>query len=85
MKTIHLLVLPVALSVLATTIYADTEIVDGITWTYTLSNGEASIGGGSSSSTAVPTETRGAVTIPSTLGGCPVTSIGNSAFEGCSG
>ena len=85
MKTIHLLVLPVALSVLATTIYADTEIVDGITWTYTLSNGEASIGGGSSSSTAVPTETPGAVTIPSSLGGCPVTSIGNSAFYSCSG
>ena len=60
-----------------------TETVNGITWTYTVSNGEASVGGGSG--TAVPTATTGAITIPSTLGGYPVTTIGYSAFRGCSG
>ena len=56
----------------------------GITWTYTVSNGKASLGGGSSSSTAVPTSTTGAITIPSSLGGCPVTGIGQYAFYNCS-
>ena len=61
-----------------------TETVNGITWTYTISNGEASVGGGYSSSTVVPSPTSGAIVIPSTLGGRPVTSIGSYAFSGCS-
>ena len=65
--------------------FADTEVVDGITWTYTVSNGGASVGGGSSSSTAVPTSTTGVITIPSSLGGKPVTGIGAGAFINCSG
>ena len=65
--------------------YADTEIVDGITWTYTVANGVASVGGGSRNLTAIPTSTYGAITIPSTLGGYTVTSIGDYAFNGCSG
>ena len=66
--------------------FADTEVVDGITWTYTVSNGKASVGGGSySGSTAVPKSTTGAITIPSSLGGNPVTSIGYGAFYGCTG
>ncbi len=65
--------------------YADTETVNGITWTYTVSNGEASLGGGTTSSTAVPTSTTGTITIPSKLGGYPVTSIGDYAFYRCSG
>ncbi|MBQ6010155.1 MAG: leucine-rich repeat protein, partial [Kiritimatiellae bacterium] len=64
---------------------AATETVDGITWTYTVANGVASIGGDSSSSTAVPTSTSGSIAIPSTLGGYPVTCIGSEAFYGCSG
>ena len=65
---------------------ADTETVGGITWTYTIfSNGEVSIGGGSSFSTAVPKSTSGQLIIPSTLGGKPVTSIGEYAFCDCSG
>ena len=59
---------------------AATETVNGITWTYTVSNGEASLGGGSSSSRAVPTSTTDAITIPSKLGGYRVTSIGDYAF-----
>ena len=64
---------------------ADTATVNGITWTYTISNGEASLGGDSSSSPAVPNSTAGALALPSTLGGCPVTSIGRYAFHYCSG
>ena len=64
---------------------ADTARVNGIEWTYTVSNGEASLGGGSSSSTAVPDSTEGTLSIPSVLGGKPVTSIGSSAFYNCSG
>lgn len=68
----------------ASGVRADTETVDGIEWTYTISNGAASVGGGSWNSPAVSTSTSGAITIPSTLGGYPVTGIGESAFNGCS-
>ena len=45
---------------------------------YSVSNGEAEI-------TDCDTSISGAITIPSTLGGYPVTSIGSSAFYNCSG
>ena len=51
------------------------------TWenlTYEVSNGEAKI-------TDCSTSISGAYTIPSTLGGYPVTSIGDSSFDGCTG
>ena len=60
--------------------YAETEMVNGITWTYTVSNGKASL-----VQRAVPQSTTGAITIPTTLGGNPVTSIESYAFSGCSG
>ena len=59
---------------------ADTEIVDGITWNYTVKDGFASVG-----YQDIPASTLGAITIPSTLGGYPVTSIGVRAFYCCSG
>ena len=62
---------------------ADTETVDGIIWNYVVSGGKATIYNGSRA--AIPTSTSGAVTIPSSLGGKPVTSIGGWAFYGCSG
>ena len=65
--------------------HADTTIVDGITWTYTVVGDVVSVGGGTSSSTAVPKATIGAITIPSMLGDKPVESIGPYAFYGCSG
>ena len=42
-------------------------------YTYTVTNGEATVTGYLGADTAV--------TVPSTLGGCPVTSIGNNAFQ----
>ena len=45
-------------------------------WQYTVSNGQAEL-------TGYVTKPTGAVTIPSTLGGYPVTSIGNDAFRAC--
>jgi len=64
-------------------LFADTEEVDGIAWTYSTKDGQSVIQGGRS--TAVPTSTVGAIEIPSSLGGCPVTGIGKSAFNGCNG
>ena len=58
-------------------VQAATEMVDGITWTYTVSNGKASLGYDNGyCSAAIPSSSTGAITIPSTLGGYPVTSIG---------
>ncbi|MBR4189147.1 MAG: hypothetical protein IKQ55_04220 [Kiritimatiellae bacterium] len=52
---------------------ADTEMVDGVKWTYTVSGGEASVGTGEySGARAVPESTTGAIAISSTLGGNPV-------------
>ena len=71
------------LAVITRGILAATAYVDGLNWTYTVANGVASLGGGSSTSTAVPTSTTGAITIPESLGGYPVKSVGDSAFSQC--
>lgn len=54
---------------------AETAIIDGVTWSYSVSNGKATITSGT-------TPCVGEMTVPETLGGCPVTAIGNSAFNG---
>ena len=67
---------------------AETEVINGIEWTYTVSNGKASIGHKNpytSAEPAIPQSTVGTLVIPSILGGCPVTSIRAYAFSGCSG
>lgn len=61
--------------------HAATETVNGIKWTYTVSNGKAAIGDGSSSS--ISTTIEGSITAPSFLGGCLVTSIKQYAFKDC--
>ena len=66
----------------ATSAFADTCTVDGIKWTFTVSNGKASLGSGLT--TAVPTSTTGSISIPTSLNGFPVTSIGSHAFYCCS-
>ncbi len=67
---------------------ADTETVGGYTWTYRINGDEAEIYGTYHSytyTTAASPKPTGAVTIPSILGGKPVTIIGEYAFYNCSG
>lgn len=70
-------------ALIASAVKAYTEVVDGIEWTYTISNGEVSLGSGDWRNTAIPQTTSGVVNIPSSLGGYPVTSIGEYAFFRC--
>ena len=65
---------------------AVTETVDGVAWTYRVTNGEASIGCGLCLCPAIDDSClpSTAITIPSFLGGCKVTSIGEWAFHKCS-
>ena len=66
-----------------------TEIVEGIEWTFMVEGGKASVGCQDVhrfvEQLAVPQEITGAIEIPSTLGGCLVTSIGFHAFWECEG
>ena len=55
---------------------ADTQVIGGIEWTYSIDGVAATIG-------AIPTSTAGAIEIPATLGGCPVTRIAAGAFADC--
>ena len=58
-----------------------TTIANGVTWTYTLENGEASLGSGEYyGASAIPYSTTGDLNIPSTLDGYPLTRIGAYAF-----
>ena len=66
--------------VLPLSAFADTETVDGIEWNYMVMEGENEVWVGNDgyfgeSRRAVPTSTTGAITIPSRLGGHPVTCI----------
>ena len=63
---------------------AETETVGGYTWTYRINGDTAEIYNDPYSAVISPSPT-GTVTIPTTLGGKPVTSIGDSAFSRCSG
>lgn len=53
-------------------LYADTELIDGVTWSYTQSGGEATVTGA--------TPCAGDMVVPETLGGATVTRIGDRAF-----
>lgn len=77
-------IIPICIVLMTSVDYAATQYVNGITWTYTVANGKASIGDGSSASRAVSVLTSGGVTIPDSLGGCPVASIRSCAFDNCS-
>jgi len=58
---------------------------NGIVWHYRVSGGKATLVNDEAESDAsvIPESTRGAVTVPSKLGGCPVTTIGPYAFARC--
>lgn len=60
-------------------LWADSVTTNGVTWTFSVSNGRATLG-----SECISTSVKGALEIPDMLGGYPVTDIGPSAFSGCS-
>lgn len=60
---------------------AATQTVNGVTWTYTVSNRCARVGSGSARIPAVPAATFGTIEIPSTLGKYPVTAVADYAFR----
>ena len=87
-----LTMLMVAAFAVAVPLAADTEKVGDYTWTYRIEGDAAEIYKADKvntytyqATTAISPLPTGAVTIPSTLGGKPVTRIGERAFEGCSG
>lgn len=53
-------------------------VVDGRTWTYSVSNGKAVLGG--SAGAALPPGTTGRITVPESLGGYPVDRVERCAF-----
>ena len=71
-------VLSVAMANLVASARAESEVVDGVTWYYTVSANKATITSGS-------VMYIGDLSIPSSLGGSPVVSVGPSAFDGCNG
>ena len=71
-------VLSLVVSLLATSLFAASETINGITWNYNVSGGKATI-------ISCPESASGAVTIidiPATINGYPVTTIGDYAFSG---
>ena len=60
------------------------ETVNGVAYKYYVLDGEAAISSGIREVPAVDQSTSGPIEIPSSLGGCPVTSLGTDAFYGCS-
>ena len=62
---------------------ADTATVDGYTYTYSVTDGKATIGSSNAWTTAISPKPTGHVAIPSSLGGFPVVGIGEYAFYNC--
>lgn len=60
-------------------LWADSVTTNGVTWSFSVSNGRATLYSG-----CISTSVKGALEIPDMLGGYPVTDIGLSAFSGCS-
>ena len=80
-RLLVMLVLSMSVSALADTW---TDPVTGYTWNYRINGDTAEIYSDSYYSAVISPEPTGAVTIPTTLGGKPVTSIGYGAFRNCS-
>ena len=71
-----------AAAVLPFPAFAETQEVAGVVWTYQPCEGGVAIASGQHRP-AIPSNTVGAVAIPSQLGGQPVVKIGDYAFYGC--
>ena len=85
-KTMKAAILFVAAALAVGGVRAATEKIGGYTWTYRINGDTAEIYNNyNNGSVAISPKPNSAVTIPSTLGGKPVTSIGSFAFSGCSG
>ena len=82
MKKLMTLITAVVFTMIA---FAATEKVDGYTWSYRLNGNSAEIYTDDFSKSAVSPKPTGALTIPSSLGGKTVTSIGNYALRDCTG
>lgn len=55
------------------------ETVDGLQWSYVIEDGRAKVTN-RSMEPAIDSSTRGAIVVPDSLGGCPVTAVGAYAF-----
>ncbi len=81
-KMFAVLTAAILIGLMPSLVQAETCTVNGVTYTYTIKNGNATLGGGGWNR-AVPTSTTGALTIPSSLNGYPVTGISDTAFYEC--
>ena len=59
------------------------ETVDGIAWTFSVSNGMAEVGSKTFGSPSIPRTVAGDIVLPSSLGNCEVAAIGEWAFRYC--
>ena len=80
MKIEHMLILSVA-ALMSACACAETDTVDGYTWTYRVSGEEAIIGDGQVASISVLSA--GDIVVPKVLGGCLVRSISARSFSNC--
>lgn len=74
MKTLRMIIATGILAGLSLTANALTEEVDGVTWTYSINNGKATVTSAKNFNLWL--------NVPSTLGGYSVTSVGDNAFYG---
>ena len=59
------------------------ETVNGVAWTFSVSNGMAEVGSKEFATPSIPSSVAGNVAIPSRLGNCEVSAIGDWAFRYC--
>ena len=88
MKSLTFQIMALAIMLLSVTFpaFADTwtDPETGITWTYTvLNDGTVALGGGTSSTPAVPKETEGTIIVPEEVNGLTVTGLMDYAFYNC--
>ena len=84
LKKFAVLAAAVLVGLMTDIVQAKTCTVDGVTYAYTIVNNEATIVNDSRFlASAISQSTSGTLTIPSSLDGFPVTSIGENAFYRC--